>query len=180
MCIRDRYKTTEEFVRQMLVYCCLSRENSPKEELEAEGCLVREQYMSERILKAAQKYERVLVVTGGFHTQGLYERTTAAQKADPLPLHKLDEKDQGIYPMAYSMEAADALNGYASGMQAPGFYHSVWRLCTEREVSAGSVRGAYEAVSYTHLDVYKRQPAHGGALPAFLISHDGVTVHSYR
>ena len=138
------YKTTEEFVRQMLVYCCLSRENSPKEELEAEGCLVREQYMSERILKAAQKYERVLVVTGGFHTQGLYERTTAAQKEDPLPLHKLDEKDQGIYPMAYSMEAADALNGYASGMQAPGFYHSVWRLCTEREVSAGSVRGAYE------------------------------------
>lgn len=36
------------------------------------------------------------------------------------------EKDQGVYLMPYSMEAADALNGYASGMPFTGFYQKIW------------------------------------------------------
>ena len=38
-----------------------------------------------------------------------------------------------MYPMAYSMEAADALNGYASGMQSPGFYDQVWKRLEAEE-----------------------------------------------
>ena len=33
--------------------------------------------------------------------------------------------------MAYTLEALDALNGYASGMPSPGFYHRVWTMMAE-------------------------------------------------
>ena len=35
--------------------------------------------------------------------------------------------------MPYSMEAADALNGYASGMPFAGFYQRVWDYCQETQ-----------------------------------------------
>ncbi len=45
----------------------------------------------------------------------------AGNGRQPVP-----EKDQGVYLMPYSMEAADALNGYASGMPFTGFYQKIW------------------------------------------------------
>ena len=33
---------TEEFIRRMYTYCCLAREHTPQEEMEADGCLLRE------------------------------------------------------------------------------------------------------------------------------------------
>ena len=42
------------------------------------------------------------------------------------PSGRVPAKDQGVYLMPYSMEAADALNGYASGMPFPGFYQKIW------------------------------------------------------
>ncbi len=126
------YISTEDFVRQMFAYCYLSRLHTPREELLADGCLFREQFMAEQIAKASEEYSRILVVTGGFHTYGLMEllRQEEAEKGlslagEALKLHKIEEKNQGVYPLAYSMEAADALNGYASGMQSPGFYQLV-------------------------------------------------------
>ncbi len=142
------YLSTEDFVRQMFVYCYLSRIHTPREEMEADGCLCRERFMAQQIAEASKEYHRILVVTGGFHTYGLMElleegsgnpgnsgnlenpgsgKPSAAGQAckfcgEPVKLHAIEDKDQGVYPLAYSMEAADALNGYASGMQSPGFY----------------------------------------------------------
>lgn len=158
------FQTTEEFVRQMSVYCYLSRSHTPREELEADGCLLREQYMAEQIAGASEAYKKILVVTGGFHTYGIMEllkendssAEPAAGKrkqkagasagflrctAKPVRLHGLSDKDQGVYSLAYSMEAADALNGYASGMQSPGFYQQVW----QRLLKEGVPDGNYEA-----------------------------------
>ena len=124
---------TPRFVHQMLTYCGLSRLHTPRQELEAEGCLLRERYMAERIAAFAGQYKKILAVTGGFHTYGLGEllkkRTDGGLDflGEPVRLHRGDESLQSVYPMAYSMEAADALNGYASGMQSPGFYQQVWR-----------------------------------------------------
>ncbi len=39
---------------------------------------------------------------------------------------RIGAEDQEVYIMPYSMEAADALNGYASGMPCPGFYQKIW------------------------------------------------------
>ena len=143
------FQETEEFVRQMLIWCGLSREHTPREEMEKDGTLLRERYMAQQIAKAANQYKRILVVTGGFHTYGLMEllspETEDGQKliftGEPVKLHSLADSDQGVYPLAYSLEAADALNGYASGMQSPGFYQKVWDLLREAE----EPKGVYEA-----------------------------------
>lgn len=44
---------------------------------------------------------------------------------------KIKDQDQNVYLMPYSMEAADALNGYASGMPYPAFYQKVWDKFSE-------------------------------------------------
>lgn len=161
---------TEAFVRQMFAYCTLSRQNTPAEEMEEDGCLLRERYMAGRIAEMSARYGRILVVTGGFHTYGLMEllrmdKACAVQdteairegavhsKGEPVRLHRLSEEDQGVYPLAYSMEAADALNGYASGMQSPGFYQKVWEQLSRRE----EARGAYkEAVLHQLVSAARR------------------------
>jgi len=132
---------TEAFVRQMFSYCTLSRQHTPREEMEADGCLLRERYMAGRIAEMSGKYKRVLVVTGGFHTWGLME-LLGEEKTEPVRLHRLSGEEQGVYPLAYSMEAADALNGYASGMQSPGFYQKVWEQLLAQEEPKGAYEGA--------------------------------------
>ena len=132
--IQGLFQETPEFVHQMLFYCGLSRLYTSREELEEDGCALRERYMAEQIARASETYQRILVVTGGFHTYGLGKLLEKREGAaglrfvgEPVRLHRIDPKLQSVYPMAYSMEAADALNGYASGMQSPGFYHQVWK-----------------------------------------------------
>lgn len=114
---------TADFVRQMHTYCMLTRENTPVQEMREDGCLAREAHMSQVIAAACKVHQRVLVVTGGFHSWGLLhpleESLNAADQTFPSDTEQ-------VYPMIYSMEAADALNGYASGMPAPGFYHRIW------------------------------------------------------
>ncbi len=149
--IQGLSEETEVFVRQMLTYCGLSRQNTPREELLEDGCLLRERYMAEQIAGDSGKFGKILVVTGGFHTAGLMELLEIREgkrvvfTGEPVKLHRLEKGSQEVYPMAYSMEAADALNGYASGMQSPGFYHRVW----ENAGKEGIPQGAYEqAVLY--------------------------------
>lgn len=130
---------TKDFVERMLAYCGLTREHTPREELEEDGCLLRERYMAGRIAEAAPSFQRILVVTGGFHAAGLKEllkwqgnRLVYTGKA--VKCHSFGDGEQGVYPLAYSMEAADALNGYASGMLSPGFYQQVWEQLCEKGV----------------------------------------------
>ncbi len=122
-------RDTATFVRQMYTYCMLTRQGTPQAELEADGCLAREQHMAYRIQTAMQTYRKVLVVTGGFHSYGLYQQLQGGT-VKPFRLHTFASDVQDCYPIAYSYEAADALSGYASGMQHPQFYDRVYRdLC---------------------------------------------------
>lgn len=149
---------------QLLTYCKLARENTPPESMEEDGCLARERFMAERILEHAAKLPEdgvALAVTGGFHTPGLkgllekagarvscggseQEAGCGAGEAEangaeaPPPRAKIPEKDQGVYLMPYSMEAADALNGYASGMPFPGFYQKIWEGLQETDMPYGN------------------------------------------
>lgn len=136
---------TGNFVERMSVYCNLTREHTPREELMEDGCLLRERYMAGRIEEALRTFQRVLVVTGGFHTAGLKELLKwqdgeLVYTGKALKCHSFGEGEQGVYPLAYSMEATDALNGYASGMLSPGFYQQVWELLCEK----GAQKKVYE------------------------------------
>ena len=182
---------SERWFDNLLTYCALARENTPRESMEEDGCLARERHMAERIREYAGELAgeggTVMAVTGGFHTPGLRalldnedeesitaavparQKTETAKEAkargqegpageslrqgDALSedhpaasgrktgkgaeetagreikyakMEKVPEKDQGVYLMPYSMEAADALNGYASGMPFTGFYQRIW------------------------------------------------------
>lgn len=157
---------TGEFIHRMYTYCTLAREHTPREEMEEDGCLLRERYMAEQIAEASREFKRIMVVTGGFHTKGLEEllgwdggkgsgngnartgRNTQSKEGfhsgisflgEPVKLHNLLPEDQGVYPLAYSMEAADALNGYASGMQSPGFYELVWKQISDKKPYTSAV-----------------------------------------
>lgn len=112
---------TADFVAQMHTECMLARECTPPQCLEEDGTLAREAHMAKAVAGARAHFSRVLVVTGGFHTWGLLHPEPVEVPEDPF-----SQGAEQVYPMAYSMEAADALNGYASGMPAPGFYHRVW------------------------------------------------------
>lgn len=126
------YISSEEFVARMMSYCYLIRQNTPREKMQEDGCLIREQHMAYRIKEASAKYKRILVVTGGFHTPGLYELMEGEKKIPKVKLHNFSEDIQNVYPMCYSLEAADALNGYGAGMQNPGFYEMVWHGMKEK------------------------------------------------
>ncbi len=141
------------------VYCRLARENTPAEALAEEGCLEREAHMAARIAQWAAAHGsdgtalhggngtgesryRILVVTGGFHTAGLAERLSEEKWAHTLKAAgklsgRVPEKDQSVYMMPYTMEAADALNGYASGMPFTGFYQKIWEGMEEPEGTYG-------------------------------------------
>lgn len=139
----------ETWFGNLLTYCRQARESTPPEQLREEGCLAREAYMAGKILEKAGElagetrasrleegdpvlWNRILVVTGGFHTPALAERLRDSVLADS-PEKLVSAKDQGVYLMPYSMEAADALNGYASGMPFPGFYQEIWEHVQEAD-----------------------------------------------
>lgn len=136
--------STEEFVRRMYTYCLIVRDNTSQEKMLSDGCLVRESFMAKNIAQAAGKYQKILVVTGGFHSYGLYQLVECGAKPQKFKQHKLTQKVQDVYAMGYSFEAADALNGYASGIQNPAFYDKVWQSIIECRENGQSVEKVYE------------------------------------
>lgn len=130
------YLSTAEFVNLMNTYCSLIRQDTPEEMLEADGTVSRENHMAYNILEAMKSHSRVLAVTGGFHTSGLY-RLVQSGNVKPAKLHKITDENHGCYPMAYSYRAADSLRGYSSGMMYPGFYDSAMKAMLTSETLAG-------------------------------------------
>ena len=65
--------TSEEFVRQLFHYCYYTRADYTQEMLTEDGCEAREIHMAKEIEKARKVYDKVLVITGGFHVKGLLE-----------------------------------------------------------------------------------------------------------
>ena len=69
--------------------------------------------------------------------QDAQKSVVGAKSSDGPAVLKIPKKDQGVYLMPYSMEAADALNGYASGMPFPGFYQRIWEGLQETSMPYG-------------------------------------------
>lgn len=106
------------FFRDVLAYCALARRDGTPETLAADGTLAREAAMAAAV---AEEPGRVVVVTGGFHTVALPE--TIPSMPAPMPV---DPADALVALVRYGFEQLDRLNGYASGMPAPGFYQRDW------------------------------------------------------
>lgn len=93
------HMTSEEFVRQLFDYCYYTRADYTQEMLIEDGCEAREIHMAKEIEKACKVYDKVLVITGGFHVKGLLELEGKKKKLSKSPLSKAYAKN---YLMPYS------------------------------------------------------------------------------
>jgi len=128
------YLSPESFVKQLHTYCGITRAETSSDEMLADGTFARESHMAKRVSEAMEKYNRILVVTGGFHSRGIYELLKSEKIKSPK-LRKISANLHGCYPMAYSYESADALHGYASGMSFPYFYDTVFKKLLDSDSS---------------------------------------------
>lgn len=142
--VRYEAVSTNDFIRNVVAYCCLARMDCEAKELEEDGTLPRERAMASAIMDAwrasaaGPSRGRVLVVTGGFHTVAL----PGMIGASPGEKERIKIKGNAQAPVLvrYSFDQLDSLNGYAAGMPSPQYYDFFWS-----EVCAGQPAPLLEA-----------------------------------
>ncbi len=123
----------QRFVHDVAAWCHFARADVPAKELEADGTLAREAAMSAAIKEELSNgTQRIIVVTGGFHTVALPQLVGARESAPP-PAPKRKKEDTLDCLIRYSFEQLDALNGYAAGMPSPCFYDQLWHSTSPDE-----------------------------------------------
>lgn len=87
---------------------------------------IREAYMRKYILDAVQRgipAERIVVVTGAFHVEGLLGKTFPMTEEELKLLPRLEAKRT---LMPYSYYRLSERSGYGAGNQAPAYYELLW------------------------------------------------------
>jgi hypothetical protein len=134
---QDSELTAEQILSRVDDYCRCLRE--------ADGDAVRgydhrrERFMAAHIRAAVAEFgrDRVLAVTGGYHTSGLAALlATDDPDADTAIAWPEDMAERGIAITPYSYERLDSLTGYDAGMPSPGFYHEAWLAADGKAVHA--------------------------------------------
>ncbi|HEY8880625.1 MAG TPA: DUF5682 family protein [Roseateles sp.] len=133
---------------------------------------VREQHMAQWLAWAAARFERVLVVCGGWHKPALERSLATATSEAPEPESPRpgDERAAGCYLVPYEYRQVDALGGYGAGMPSPLFYQWAWQhgLQTAGERARARIvarlRRAQVALSTADLIAFERTAAALAAL----------------
>ncbi len=126
--VRAADMPTPEFMRNVAAYCYMARLDFSDEVLEADGTLARESAMAQGIRQARSEVGGdgpVVVVTGGLHTVALPRLVSKGRLRRGR--HRGKRGDEQTLLTRFSYDQLDALNGYASGMPSPGYYHSLWQ-----------------------------------------------------
>jgi len=143
----DPNLSDEEVRRRADDYCRCLRAVDSESGVISEYDLQRERFMAAHIRAAWAEFgkDRVVVVTGGYHTSGLEQLLT--QKIwdmDTLVLWPDEITERGIALTPYSYERLDNLTGYDAGMPSPGFYHETWRAGNSGNVHTPLLRKVVE------------------------------------
>ncbi|MFO1253488.1 MAG: DUF5682 family protein [Inhella sp.] len=124
----------------------------------------REACMARWIAWAAARFERVLVVCGGWHLPALQQAwPLLSQPEEPASPRPANERAAGSYLVPYEFRQVDALGGYAAGMPSPFFYQQQWsqggaaaaRWALRRLVDR--LRARQQAVSTADLIAFEQQ-----------------------
>ncbi|MFO1253926.1 MAG: DUF5682 family protein [Inhella sp.] len=124
----------------------------------------REACMARWIAWAATRFERVLVVCGGWHLPALQRAWPQIQQPEePISPQPDNEREAGCYLVPYEFRQVDALGGYAAGMPSPFFYQQQWsqggaaaaRWALRRLVDR--LRARQQAVSTADLIAFEQQ-----------------------
>ena len=89
----------------------------------------REYVMAKNIYEALEKYNKVLVITGSFHTKGIIDKLKDCKTIDKecKSLKKYIVSNSSNYLIPYSFEEADSRRGYRAGIEFPAFYGFVYK-----------------------------------------------------
>ena len=121
-------RSTESFVREFATYCFFSRRDTPSEWFGFDGTNAREEAMAAAIAEEREKLElgqKILIVTGGFHTVVLPQLVTAGIKRSDVKPSAQGSVQTAV--IRYSFEQLERLNGYAAGMPSPDYYNRLWK-----------------------------------------------------
>jgi hypothetical protein len=134
---QDPALSTEELLSRVNAYCRSSRAMDVGSERVPDYDLRRERFMAAHIRSAWAEHgrDRVVVVTGGYHTSAL-EKLLAEDPRDTDTMVEWPEDiaERGIALTPYSYERLDSLTGYDAGMPSPGFYHEAWHAADAQAV----------------------------------------------
>ena len=88
----------------------------------------REYVMAKNVQEALEKYNKVLVVTGSFHTKGIIDKLKDTKNINKeyKSLNKYIVSNTSSYLIPYSFEEADSRRGYQAGIEFPAFYDLVY------------------------------------------------------
>lgn len=123
----DQLKQPTQFFDDVFAWCALARLDYEQDVLYRDGSLHREYCMYQHIAKLRGAKNKILVVTGGFHTLALIEQLSSKQVTPYLVTETAEKWQQQAWLIRYSFDRLDALNGYASGMPSPAYYQRLWQ-----------------------------------------------------
>ncbi|WP_300367175.1 DUF5682 family protein [Brachyspira sp.] len=109
----------------------------------------REYVMAKNIKDALEKYNRVLVVTGSFHTRGIIDKLKENEKDNKIldkeykSLKKYIVSNTANYLIPYSFEEADARKGYRAGIEFPAFYDLVYKELEKTENKKNNIENIF-------------------------------------
>lgn len=108
---------SEKFVKSVYMLGKYMRELSPSDE--RNEC--REYHMRKKIAEYGKKYNRIMVVAGAYHIQGLEWGN------GKVKLGSYSKADSAHYIMPYSFAETDSRSGYGAGILFPSYYGQVWK-----------------------------------------------------
>lgn len=118
----------KDFFADVLTWCALARLDYEEEVLYQEGSLHREYCMIQRILPHIKDGNKLLIITGGFHTLSLIENLHKHFNNTPITPYTINSTyEENSWLIRYSFDRLNALNGYASGMPSPAYYQYYWQ-----------------------------------------------------
>ena len=89
----------------------------------------REYIMAKNVQEALEKYTKVLVITGSFHTKGIIDKLKDVKNINKecKSLNRYIVSNASSYLIPYSFEEADSRRGYQAGIEFPAFYDLVYK-----------------------------------------------------
>ncbi|MBE9578749.1 DUF5682 family protein [Moraxella sp. K1664] len=118
----------KDFFNDVFTWCALARLDYEEEVLYQEGSLHREYCMIQKILPHIKNDNKLLIITGGFHTLSLIENLHKHFNNTPITPYAINSTyEENSWLIRYSFDRLNALNGYASGMPSPAYYQYYWQ-----------------------------------------------------
>jgi len=115
-------ESPQKFITDFYSFCYFSRKTYKIETLINEGNIAREIYMASKILKYSENFDKILVVTGGFHTPSLIK---LVENNKELKFNLKTKGEIENYVIPYSYNRIDERSGYKSGIIFPSYHNEL-------------------------------------------------------